>query len=223
MEIHSPELVGAEKYSVLPNSLFIDHYNKAKAFTLEFYKDTFDKYLSLEFSNTTPQKFFEEVVWVVHASGFSAKAVGKFIPRIMVKYGTVADCANTPIDYLISEVAPVCNNPAKIKAVWESSRMIMDGVNTDDWRGWLLKSFTKAEDFTKFPFIGGVTCYHISRNLGFLDSVKPDLHLNRLADHYGFDDAKSMCEATKDSIPLGLVDLCLWYHSSSFGTLQFKK
>lgn len=30
------------------------------------------------------------------------------------------------------------------------------------------------------PFIGPVTCYHLSRNLGVKSTVKPDLHLCRL-------------------------------------------
>lgn len=223
MERHLENLVGADKYRVEPGESFSNHYRKAKAFTLEYYGAVYQKYLDTSFAFITPQSFFEELIWVIHASGFSAKAVGNFIPKLLPAYGSVSVCSRLTLDELYTRVLPVCNNKAKVKAVWECSRILIERVDSGSWSDWCLETFKEPKDFTVFPFVGGVTCYHISRNLGFLDSVKPDLHLNRLADFYGFQSAEAMCRAANDDVPLGLVDLSLWYHSSTFGTQQFKK
>lgn len=222
MERHLPKIDGADKYKVNEGESFIDHYTKAKEFTKTFYADVYNKYLSLSFQDTTPQSFFEELIWVIHASGFSAKAVGTFIPKILPAYGDLRACDESDVSEVYARVLPICNNPAKVKSVWECSHILMNQVKANTWGTWIRDTFKSPSDFTMFPYVGNVTCFHIARNLGFLDSVKPDLHLNRLADFYGFESAEAMCKAAEDEVPLGLVDLALWYHCSTFGTQQFK-
>jgi len=73
------------------------------------------------------------------------------------------------------------------------------------------------EWLTRFRFIGKITCFHLARNLG-LDFVKPDRHLVRIADFWGYDEPATMCKAieavTGDRI--GVVDLVLWRWAESY-------
>jgi hypothetical protein len=81
------------------------------------------------------------------------------------------------------------------------------------------------------PYIGKVTAYHLGRNIGLLESVKPDLHLERMAKHWGEKSPETLVKGIQDKhtasvgeyIPAGLVDLCLWYAASTFGTITIKK
>lgn len=64
--------------------------------------------------------------------------------------------------------------------------------------------------FISLPFIGGITCYHLARNLGE-NCVKPDRHLDRIAKSYKTTPFK-LCEelSQKTGDRLGLVDVVLW-------------
>lgn len=61
------------------------------------------------------------------------------------------------------------------------------------------------------PWIGKITKWHLARNMG-IDVAKPDRHLVRLCEEFGFKDVQKMCgfisKRTGDRI--GLVDVILW-------------
>jgi hypothetical protein len=61
------------------------------------------------------------------------------------------------------------------------------------------------------PFIGSITKFHLAKNLG-LEVAKPDRHLVRLADRFGYKDVQTMCrdifEFCGDKI--AVADLVLW-------------
>lgn len=60
------------------------------------------------------------------------------------------------------------------------------------------------------PFIGGITKYHLARNLG-IDVCKPDRHLERIAKKYKTTPeilCKKLSDETGDRV--GIVDLIIW-------------
>jgi len=68
------------------------------------------------------------------------------------------------------------------------------------------------------PFIGPVTVQHLAKNLG-VEAAKPDRHLTRLADRFGYETVQEMCSAisgrTGDS--LSVTDLVLWRFEEQLG------
>lgn len=60
------------------------------------------------------------------------------------------------------------------------------------------------------PWIGDITKFHAARNFG-VDCVKPDVHLQRLADHHGVTPT-ALCEplARAYGLRIGTVDTILW-------------
>jgi hypothetical protein len=201
------------------------YFEKALAFAREYYSEQMDQIGSVKHESVNPEHFFCEYVWVVHATGFSAKAVGKFMPRLMEAYGPYQELANRAIDRAIDRVKVVCNNPQKIKAVHTTSQLLDKNIKLHGWDEFRNTKLATPEQLQKLSYIGPVTCYHLARNIGLLNCVKPDLHLIRLADHWGFPDCTSMCkEMGKDSgLPLGIVDLVVWYAASHFGTIEIRK
>lgn len=207
------------------------YFEKAHAFAREFYSAEMDHIASVDISRVIQSYFFREYIWVVHATGFSAKAVGKFMPRLLDAYGPYHELATRSLDEAIDRVKVVCNNPQKIKAIHSTSKIIRDGTKTHGWEKFRQEQLSTPELLTELPYIGPVTCYHLARNIGLLDCVKPDLHLIRLAKHWKFKDCIAMCKAmgdyhrksTGESLPLGIVDLVVWYAASHFGTLDIRK
>ena len=201
-----------------------EYFDKAKSFTFDHYKDEFDRIAAVKFEDVSPEFFFREVQWVIGATGFSAAAVSKFFPRLIEAYGDWKVLSSEEFEDVMKRVKGVCNNPQKAKAVWTISRQMnldIQQIGWDKYRDSLLNTPDKLENL---PYIGKITKYHLARNIGLLDFIKPDLHLVRLAKHFGFKDSVDMCQQMSDgSMKLGLVDLCLWYFASHAGTLHLKK
>ena len=61
------------------------------------------------------------------------------------------------------------------------------------------------------PYIGGVTGYHLAKNLG-ADVAKPDRHLVKCAARFGFDNVQELCAVLADATgdPVSVVDLVIW-------------
>lgn len=202
------------------------YFLQAWSFAREFYEDELERISSVKLEDVDSDFFFREYVWVVHATGFSAKAVGKFMPRLMDAYGPWRDLGSDP-DYM-TRVSKVCNNPQKASAVSSMAKAMRMAEITCGWEEYRKDNLSSVELLQKLPYIGKVTCYHLGRNIGLLDCVKPDLHLVRLAEHWGFKSCEEMCRSMQKladperSMPLGIVDLILWYAASTFGTLEVR-
>lgn len=228
MEPHKTLPVEVEKYRPDLQATPRAYYEAAMDFAEQFYGEEMRRISSTKFDEVTPDFFFNEYVWVVHATGFSAKAVGKFMPRLVEAYGPWHRLgAEKDFTSVFGRVRQVVNNGGKAMAVHNTARLMRKelvdgGVPWEDFRAGRL-SAPKA--LAKLPYIGPVTCYHLGRNIGLLDCVKPDLHLVRMAEHWGFADCVEMCKEMRgdDNVPLGIVDLALWYAASTFGTLDVKK
>ena len=202
-----------------------DYFEKAYAFSKAFYQKEMDQISSVKHDEVDPTFFFNEYTWVVHATGFSAKAVGKFIPRLIDAYGPYFELASLNSDKAVERVKSVCNNPQKIKAVHKTSVLMLKGIQKNGWDKFKKENLSHPKLLQDLPYIGPVTCFHLARNIGLLECVKPDLHLIRLADHWGFPDCISMCKSMGEGygLPLGIIDLVVWYAASSFGTIEIRK
>jgi len=213
-----------------------EYFRKAHEFAKKHYREEMGRIWSTRFEEVSPNFFFIEYVWVVHATGFNAKVVAKMLPRLTAAYGIGADGSGWDalgkwrLEEVLSRVLPVCNNPQKAKAVHSTARLMKDAMfpedlgRTESWEEFRQRRLASPELLSRLPYVGRITCFHLARNIGLFESVKPDLHLVRLASHWGFKDCVEMCESMRpDGMPLGIVDLILWYASSTFGTLGARR
>jgi hypothetical protein len=224
MEPHRELGTGTEDFRPDLNAGAKAYFDKAWKFTQKFYGKEVRQISSVRFSEVTPEHFFAEYTWVVHATGFSAKAVGKFMPKLVNAYGPWTTLGWTASEIVVERVRKVVNNPQKISAVHAMAGRMVAGVKAQDWTVYRNEQLSTPEKLAKLPYIGKVTCFHLGRNIGLLDCVKPDLHLIRMAKHWGFKTCEEMCRAVQPKdVPLGIVDLAFWYAASTFGTLELRK
>lgn len=229
MEIHK-DLRQIDNYEPNLNDSPTEYFEKSLVFVKEFYQDKLNYYLSLEFDKVVPDYFFSEYIWVVHATGFSAKAVGKMMPRLSKAYGPYHTLCNKTEKEMFKDVLPVCNHLAKARAVWETSKILSSEIKNSSWTQFRNEKLSSPQLLQKLPYIGKITCFHLARNIGILESVKPDLHLVRMANKWGFSDCNKMCEEIQEGhleksgekLPLGIIDLVLWYAASTFGTKSIR-
>ena len=85
------------------------------------------------------------------------------------------------------------------KKLWKDDLVFRDRVNEDP-----------LKTLIELPYIGDITKYHLARNLGF-DYIKPDRHLQRLADQYGMTPFE-LCDLIHKETGrrLGTIDVILW-------------
>lgn len=226
-EISSTEL---EAWRPDPASGPHGYFRAALAFVRGHYAEELRGFSSVSPGDVGPDRFFLEYVWVVHATGFNAGVVGRMMPRLLAAYGHWSALARKEEHEVLRDVLPVCNNPGKAKAVRRGAKLLRDGVDAHGWERFRDEDLSSPEKLRRFPYIGPVTCFHLARNIGLLEFVKPDLHLVRMAGAWAFEDPVAMCgrirdrhlEETGERLPLGIVDLVLWYAASTFGTLGMR-
>lgn len=146
------------------------------------------------------EAFFREYAFVVVNSGMKATIAGPIFRRIMEalhRGETVRSAFGHP------------GKAAGIQRVY------------DEREAWFQR-YREAEDKLAFlramPWIGGITQYHLLKNLGG-EAPKPDRHLVRIAASYGTDTftlCAALAEATGDHI--GTVDVVPW-RAASLGWL----
>jgi len=226
MEPHK-ELASTEAFIKHYSPEFTDvrtYFTKAKIFADKFYGEDMKRMLCVKWDEVGPSLFFEEYVWVACATGFSAAAVSKFIGRLIEKLGWYDELAEEEFEDVFERVRSVLNNKDKIKAMHETAKMIRKGVLETGWDKFKQEYMSTPEKLQKFPYIGKVTCFHLARNIGLMEVVKPDLHLVRMARHWGYDDCVTMCkEVRPEGMPLGIVDYIFWIAAATFGTTAIKK
>ena len=164
----------------------IEFYNHAKKVCIaEGFKKEIDMVESRTFDETSKEDFFREYVFVVCNSGMK----NQIATKIFRKYFEIG------IDAI--------NHPGKKKAIKKAELeystwfMILKDRKTDKERLELLE---------KSPFIGKITKYHLARNIG-IDCAKPDRHLKRIAEHFGYTVEKILkIKDLKRRIKLDIMD-----------------
>lgn len=224
MEKHKINIDKSNPPSLDDNHL--TYFGKAMAFAQNNYQEEIDRISKTSFDNLDCRTFFREYVWCVYTSGFNAKVVSKFYDHVMVAYSGLQafacnDTSVTPNTALITvEALKYCNNKRKVLSIIKMAEMLRAGCEEYGWNDYKELFLSSPEKLAKLPFVGKITCFHLARNIGLLNHVKPDLHLVRLADNWGFPSPDALCKdiAKHYMLPLGIIDLILWYSASTFGT-----
>ena len=173
----------------------IEFYNQAKQNIIQKgYQKEIDWVENRQFNDQNITTFFGEYMYVVINSGMKNQ-VAEGIYRRAMKAGMSA-----------------VGHPQKRKALELGMKM------KEQWFQELKekKTFTEQLEYLEtLPFIGPVTKYHLARNLG-IDCAKPDRHLVRLAEKYGYDNVQEMCQFISDAVGdrIGTVDVVLWRYSN---------
>jgi hypothetical protein len=167
----------------------------------------------------TESDFLREAAWVILCSGFKESVVRRIFGYISLCFcdwesaGEILRCR----ELCRATALSIFGNEKKIQAIIDVAEYVNHkGI---EW----LKAAVAADPIPvlrALPFIGPVTSFHFAKNLGF-ETAKPDRHLVRLAQQFGFPDVHTFCallsQASGD--PVRVVDVVLWrYAEQEFPT-----
>lgn len=146
------------------------------------------------------ENFIFEYIWVVCNSGMKNQIAEVIYKRIL----------QAIIDH--RSISSVFGHKGKVKAIEYAIKH----------RDSIVDKFMKAKDKLVFletlPWIGKITKYHLARNLG-LDYVKPDRHLQRIAEKNNTTPTK-LCSKISNKVGdrIGTVDVVIW-RSANLGLI----
>jgi hypothetical protein len=171
----------------------IEFYNEAKKFVMSTqYKDEIKMCEDRgSFETCNSGTFFFEYVYVVLNAGMKEQVARKIYERF---------CKDLDIKTIghLGKRKAVDEAIGKYKMWFNSLQML----KTNDERIEYLKTL---------PWIGDITKFHLARNIG-MQCVKPDRHMKRLSDKFGFGTPLDMCieiqKTTGDRF--GVIDVILW-------------
>lgn len=189
--------------------------------SVKFYEDARKKIIELgydreitwaenvNFEDQTPHDLMREYVWVVVNSGMKNQVAERIFKRFSVE-GIDAITHKGKKDAIKQMFEPVGKDrKPRYQLVFEKLKELND--------------VEKIEYFEKLKWIGGITKYHLAKNLG-IDCAKPDRHLVRLAEKFGYENVQDLCmDISKDTGDrVGVIDVVLWRYANLFGSNGMK-
>lgn len=145
----------------------------------------------------SPDAFAKEAIFVICNSGMRFTVAQGIYKRVMAALA-LGNNAGTVFGHLGKSTA--------IDLIWRQRNDLYL-----DWLTWSSKGPDKALEFcASLPWIGKITKFHLAKNFG-VDVAKPDVHLQRLADHEGTS-PQELCLALAaiTGYRVNTIDVVLW-------------
>lgn len=197
--------------SVPKKSALIDHYQTARTWVEQStYLSEVNWLKGASGSVLTESNFLREYAWVVLNSGFREAVVRKHFDYISLAFcdWSSAQEISKNAEGCIAAARAVFSHKLKLSAIVKTAKLL------DDWSFDKFAVLLRNEGvgfLERLPFIGRITSLHLAKNIG-LNVAKPDRHMIRLANKFGYSDVQIMCteiaRVTGDS--MSVADLILW-------------
>jgi len=161
-------------------------------------------------------EFLRESAWTVLSAGFREVIVRRlFVPFCAAFLGMEsAAVINANRARCRRDALKVFNNHRKVTAILDIASIV------DDMGFERIRRKIEQDDvrfLQTLPYIGSITAFHLAKNLG-LPVVKPDRHLQRIADAAGFSSPLELCQLISNYLgdPVQVVDVVLWRYATLF-------
>jgi len=181
--------------------------------------------LGIDHHKLTSRQLYAEMSFSILASGFRVETVNKkwqIFSEIfhnwnldeLFEKSNLVGCMTGGValkDLRILEGAlHIFNNKRKVNAIlWNGTRLFL--IESEGrWPQVRAGIYEDVDTLKQFIYIGDILKYHIARNIG-IDTIKPDLHIKRIAEHYDLDPFEMAKDLSKHfKIPEHTVDTILW-------------
>ena len=168
-------------------------------------------------ASVSESTLLREAAWVVLCSGFREAVVRKVFDHISLCFcdwdSATAIVESYPACHLAAQAS--FRSTAKLSAIVDIARQI-DAIGFDVFKDELISD--PVTTLRQFSYIGPVTVWHLAKNLGF-DATKPDRHLVRIAERFGFRGPEQFCAAIADANgeAVKVIDLVIWRYLADNG------
>lgn len=163
-----------------------------------------------EFSEFTESDLLREHAWVTLCSGFRESVVRKVFDHVSLCF-----CDWESAEAIVSAGLICCvtaeslfSNRLKLRGIFAGSQHVHKTGFEKFKQSVLIDPIAQLQ---ALPYIGPTTSWHLAKNLG-LDVSKPDRHLVRISELFGFSTASDLCRqlASITGDQTKVVDLIVW-------------
>lgn len=162
----------------------------------------------------TEEIFLREAAWVILSAGMSERAIRSVFPQFSRAFFNwkSADEITDSVANCREKAIMTFKNSKKIEAIIE----IVFHVTANGFE--YVRQSIEDEGInyiSKFPFMGPATSFHLAKNLG-LSVAKPDRHLLRIANAFGYTDVQCFCADIAEYVgdDIAEIDLILWRYAT---------
>lgn len=192
------------------------------------------KCLSIKHEDVTPKVLYSEMSFAILASGFRVATIQKRWPEftkifldwepLKVWESMVLVGGEREAKAMRDRALKLLNNERKIFSIFRNARILSTLVTDEDdekWPEFRDSIYENVDVLKNFVYIGDTLKYHVARNIG-VDTIKPDVHMMRIAKHYGYDVFEMAKMLSKQfAMPKHTVDTILWRYSERGLTDEF--
>ncbi len=222
MELLKSKVRIDENYKPSLKQDYINYFNRAMAFAQTNYHDELEKVARANFTKISPGRFFEEYLWCITYAAEDPHRASKIFPelsKVAAPYShSFWDLNNFPKqEKMEPKVVPLLGMK-KFQSIHKCADIISRGIKLFGWDKYRDNFLDCPERLVVLPGLSISMSKTLSRNIGIFDDVISSTRLYHLALHWGFDDTVQMCRAIQYKVPiqLKLIELILWYASSTF-------
>lgn len=197
--------------------------------------------LNINHDELEARQLYAEVSFSILASGFRVETIEKRweeFTKIFLGWEPLKILESTiPVYSLIpgeksgrsaeemkKNALKLLNNERKINAIFINGIFLARIVAAEDdekWPEFRDSIYENVDVLKNFTYIGDTLKYHVARNIG-VDTIKPDVHMMRIAKHYGYDVFEMAEMLSKQfAMPKHTVDTILWRYSERGLTDEF--
>lgn len=173
----------------------------------------------------TAQIFFAEYSWVVLSSGMRESVVRAKYQELMKLFNNwdPIKISLTRRERLRSQALKIFNHTGKIDAIISMAGFLKKNHFPEVRLQIEQNAITYLQNFA---FIGPATSFHLAKNLG-CNVAKPDRHLVRISEFFGYSCANKFCENVADLTgeKVNVIDIVLWRYATlnrNYLTMSFK-
>lgn len=199
-----------------PNEIgIVSFYDKAFDYIINSgYADEIDWQRGRDINSATESEFLREGAWVILCSGFKEQYIRSSFDSLSLCFW---DWESSSLivenqEFCKSTALKIFKNERKIDAIIAMAKK----VDSEGFESVHQSTKDDPIDYLKqYLMIGDITCWHLAKNLG-CDVAKPDRHMIRISQKFGFDNVHVMCETVADAVneTVAVVDLVLWRYAA---------
>jgi hypothetical protein len=171
---------------------------------------------NLRFSRVTETDLLREAAWVVLSSGMRESVIRQKFPKISEAFYLWQSARQIVLNAKKCRARGLSffHHRQKINAIIH----IASQINAMGFEAFKERIIHEGVEFIQtLPFMGPATSFHLAKNMG-LDVVKPDRHLSRIAQIFGYSSPAVLCKHISDSVGdrISVVDLVIWRFATLF-------
>lgn len=196
--------------TMIPEQLFDLYVDVRESVISNGFGAEIDWQTGLRFAEINESDFLREAAWVILSAGMRETIIRQRFPALSNAFFNwqCADAIAANRSQCSEAAFEIFRHGPKIAAIVNLTENVASN-------GFLRIKRRLAEEglayLQTFDFIGPVTSFHLAKNLG-INVAKPDRHLKRFADLFGFKTPQELCQMvsnqTGDSV--AVVDLVFW-------------